>query len=78
MIPIKSLQVGGTVAVLALGVSMCSLRDANLKQEGAARVVESVAKQTEKISAKANAARAATRKPGAAERVREWCRDCDG
>jgi hypothetical protein len=75
---LKGIQAWATVGVLTVGVAMCSMRDANIRKEGAAQVVQSVAKQTEKINAKANAARAAARKPGSADRVREWCRDCDG
>lgn len=75
---LKGLQAWATVGVLTVGVAMCSMRDQNLKQEGAARVVESVAKQTEATSAKARKARTAARSvDDAVKRVRaEYCRDC--
>ena len=74
----KAIQAWATVGVLTLGIGMCSLRDVKLKQEGAARVVESVAKQTEKTNAKARAARAAARVDDAVKRVRDaYCRDCN-
>lgn len=78
MISLNRIRAIGTVSVIVLGVSMCSLRDHNLKQEGAARVVESVAKQTEKQSAKARKARAdAHAVDDAVQRVRsEYCRNC--
>ena len=48
----------------------------NQQQKGADKVISSVAKQTEKTSAKANQGRASARAPGSVDRVREWCRDC--
>lgn len=47
------------------------------RQIGASRAVEKIEKQTEKINDKAQKARTAARRPGAAQRVRErYCRDC--
>lgn len=78
MMSLRTIRAAGIGFVLVSGVAMCSMRDAKLKQEGAARVVESVAKQTEKTSEKASKARAAARAPGAVDRVRNaFCRDCN-
>ena len=76
---LKGIQAWATVGVLTVGVAMCSMRDANLKQEGAARVVESVAKQTKVTNEKARKARAAARSADdPVKRVRDaYCRDCN-
>ena len=75
---LKTIRAAGIGFVLVAGVSMCTMCVHNLKQEGAARVVESVAKQTEKTSAKARKARSAARSvDDAVTRVRDaYCVDC--
>jgi hypothetical protein len=78
MMGLGTLQTWGIVVASVVGLGLCSLRDREIETRGAAKVTSAIAQQTEKINAKANAARAAARKPGSADRVREWCRDCDG
>jgi hypothetical protein len=72
----------GRIGVAAVIVSALALWRANdvrtQRAAGAEKVTSAIAKQTEKTRAKANAARAAARQPGAVDRVRNaWCRDCD-
>jgi len=71
---IGRLIAGLVVGVVSLKGWLLFHHDPKVRRE----VTTSIAKQSEKISEKANAARAAARKPGSVDRVREWCRDCDG
>ena len=65
-------------AVASVLVSSCVVRDRNLEQRGAAKISSAIAKQTDETNEKARKARAAARKPGAVDRVRNsFCRDCD-
>lgn len=66
-------------AVVVTLVTMCSMRDKRIETRGAEKVASAIAKDAEKTRAKANAARAAARAPGAVDRLRQSkidCRDC--
>lgn len=71
-------QVVALIGGLAFLVTSCVVRDRSIEQRGATKVTSAIAKQTEKINAKARKARDAARAPGAVDRVRNaFCRDCD-
>ena len=67
----------GTASVVAVAIGSCMLRDASLRNEGAAQVV-SASKEHGKINAEKSAkTHEKARAPGAADRLRrDACRDC--
>lgn len=76
---LQTLRLAGIGFVVVTGVSMCTMYGQQQQRKGAEKVISSVAKQTEKISAKARKARDAARAPGSLDRLRQSqidCRDC--
>ena len=70
----RGLALVGALLIGLLGVKAWQLRQQSL---GAAKVVATINKQAEKISAKADQARERASVPDAAERLRRRsCRDC--
>jgi hypothetical protein len=72
------IKIAAICAAAVILVSACMLRDASLRKEGEARVIERSQKQGKINEAKARKAHDRAAAPGAPKRVLEqFCRDCN-